>query len=181
MYTAAFANKQCLLIQCFSTSTGKEPYYMLSNANYFLSNSIEECCEKYYGWKYFACTGTKPELTNGEYYPNWSGSGSSTATCVKVKDDNMPDYMLNDQAWYLSTTLEKCCERHFHWGIKDCLGTMDAGSNEWYVSYEDKICVQDCNGASPCGGIATSWVELYSSKEKCCEDRLPWIPRCRYY
>jgi len=158
---------------------GKEPYYMLSNANYFLSNSIEECCEKFYGWRYFACTGTRPELTNGEYYPNWSGSGSSTATCLN--DSKMPDYMLTNQAWYLSTTLEKCCERHFHWGIKDCLGTMDAGSNEWYVSYEDKICVQDCNGASPCGGIATSWVELYSSKEKCCEDRLPWIPRCRYY
>lgn len=161
---------------------------MLSNADYFLSNSIEECCEKFYGWKYFACTGARPVLTHGEYYPNWSGSG--TATCEK--DDKMPGYMLSNfkisvnfflsnQAWYLSTTLEKCCERHFHWSVKDCLGTMDAGSNEWYVNYDDKTCIQDCNGASPCGGVAASWVDLFSSKEECCEDKLPWVPRCRYY
>jgi hypothetical protein len=156
---------------------GKEPYYMLSNANYFLSNSIEECCEKFYEWNYFSCTGMKPELTNGEYYPDWTGS--STATCLN--DDKMPTYMLNNQGWYLSTSLEKCCERHFLWGLKECLGTSDVGSNDWYVKYEDETCVQDCNGASPCGGIADSWVELFKSKEKCCEDTLPWKPRCRFY
>ena len=110
-------------------------------------------------------------------YPDWTGS--STATCLN--DDKMPTYMLNDQGWYLSTTLEKCCERHFFWGLKECLGTSDVGSNDWYVKYEDETCVQDCNGASPCGGVADSWVELYKSKEMCCEDRLPWKPRCRFY
>ena len=161
----------------FNLLSGNQPYYMLSNPDYFFSSSIEECCDKFYEWNYFSCTGTKPELTNGEYYPDWTGS--STATCLN--DDKMPTYMLNDQGWYLSTTLEKCCERHFFWGLKECLGTSDVGSNDWYVKYEDETCVQDCNGASPCGGVADSWVELYKSKEMCCEDRLPWKPRCRFY
>ncbi len=149
---------------------------MLSNHQYFLSNTREECCKKFYEWNYQSCSGTKPELTNGEYYPDWTVS--STSTCLN--DDKVPGYMLTNQAWYLSTTLEKCCERHFSWNVNECLGTTAGGSNEWYVSYEDKTCVQDCSGASPCGGIANSWEELYSSKEECCQEKMYWIPRCRY-
>ena len=157
-------------------SIGKEPYYMLSNAKHFLSDSIEECCKKFYGWNYFACAGTKPELTNGDYYPDWSGS--STATCLN--DNKMPTYMLNNQAWYLATTLEKCCKTHFSWNVNKCLGTTAAGSNNWYVNYDSSTCVQDCNGASPCGGVADSWVELYSSKAQCCKEKLFWVSKCRY-
>ncbi len=152
---------------------------MLSNHHYFLFNTREECCKKFYGWNYYACVGTSPVLTNGEYYPDWSGSGSSTSTCLN--DNKMPSYMLTNQAWYLSTTLEKCCKRHFSWNVKECLGTSAEGSNEWYVRYEENTCVQDCSGASPCGGIADSWQELYSSKAKCCQEKLYWIPKCHYY
>ena len=103
---------------------------MLSNANYFLSNSIKECCEKFYEWNDFACTGTSPELTNGEYYPDWSGS--STSTCLN--DNKIPTYMLNDQSWYLFNTLQECCERHFNWALRDCLGTAEVGTDQLYVS-----------------------------------------------
>ena len=148
---------------------------MLSNHQLFLSNTKEECCEKFYEWDYYTCTGTKPELTNGEFYPDWSGKGS---TCLD--DGEMPDYMLSNQKWYLSTTLKKCCERHFYWDTNECLSTEAVGTDKWYVSYEDEKCVQDCGGASPCGGVANPWDELFSSKELCCKDKLAWVPKCRF-
>ena len=161
----------------FSSSIGKEPYYMLGNAQYFLSNSIEECCEKFYEWNFYECSGTTPELTHGEWYPDWSGGGS---TCLADGEIPVPDYMLSNQNWYLSTTLEKCCERHFYWDINECLGITVVGTDKWYVSYEDMKCVQDCSGgALPCGGVANPWEELFNSKEKCCKEKLSWVPRCR--
>jgi len=150
---------------------------MLSNNQYFLSNTREECCKKFYGWDLYTCTGTKPELTNGEYYPDWSGGSSTTSTCPN--DSNMPNYMLNNQAWYLSTSLRKCCERHFFWDINKCLGTNAVGTEKWYVKYEANTCVQDCVGVSPCGGIAEAWDEVFSSKEQCCKEKLFWVARCR--
>jgi|SaaInl74LU_5_DNA_1037368.scaffolds.fasta_scaffold15450_1 hypothetical protein len=99
--------------------TGQEPLYMLGNAQYFLSNTREECCEKFYEWNYYSCTGTKPD-GSGDYYPDWNGS---PATCKN--DGNMPDYMLNpDNArWYLSSTLKECCERHVHYDLNNCMGS----------------------------------------------------------
>ena len=149
---------------------------MLSNHQYFLSNSIEECCEKFYDWDFFECSGTTPVLTHGEFYPDWSGGGTSTC----LADGKIPDYMISNQNWYLSTTLEKCCDRHFYWNINECLGTTSVGSNDWYVSYEDVKCVQDCSGAEPCGGVAEPWDKLYSTKEQCCKEKLPWVPKCRF-
>mmetsp|Transcript_14874 Transcript_14874/g.24355 ORF Transcript_14874/g.24355 Transcript_14874/m.24355 type:complete len:387 (+) Transcript_14874:3-1163(+) len=149
---------------------GKEPYYMLSNHGYFLSSTLEECCQNFYQWDYFSCLGTTPTLTNGEYYPNWSGGGSNTC----VKDGNVPEYMFYDQSWYLSPTLQKCCEKHYHWNLHECLGSLFVGTEKWYPEWGTDTCVQDCEGASPCGGAAESWNDLYSSRDQCCTMRFSW-------
>eukprot|EP00984_Skeletonema_dohrnii_P010172 scaffold3958_cov131-Skeletonema_dohrnii-CCMP3373.AAC.2 len=162
------SNKKCI-------NDGKEPYYMLSNHQLFLSNTLEECCEKFYEWDFYTCSGTTPELTHGEFYPDWSGGGS---TCLA--DGKIPDYMIGNQKWFLSTTLEKCCERHFYWDINECLGTTAVGTDKWYASYEDQKCVQDCSGAPPCGGVAEPWDQKYTSKEQCCKDQLSWVAKCRF-
>ena len=158
---------------------GQEPLYMLGNAQYFLSNTREECCEKFYEWNYYPCTGTKPD-GSGDYYPDWNGS---PATCKN--DGNMPDYMLNpDNArWYLSSTLKECCERHVHYDLNNCMGssgTPVAGSDEWYVEYSANTCVQDCTGSSTtCGGLVEgSWVETFSTKKACCDAKLWYYPYC---
>ena len=52
------SNKGCV-------DDGQEPYYMLSNHEYFLSNSREECCNSFYEWNFYSCTGSTPTLTNG--------------------------------------------------------------------------------------------------------------------
>ena len=151
---------------------------MLGNANFFLSNNKEDCCKKFYQWNYYPCTGTKPE-GSGDYYPDWIGSPS---TCKA--DGNMPDYMLrpDSASWYLFDTLEDCCEKYFNWDLNNCLGssgTPVTGSNEWYVNYDAKTCVQDCVGASPCGGLAEgSWVETFNTKEACCDAKLWYEAQC---
>ena len=161
------SNKGCL-------ADAQEPYYMLINAEYYLSETREECCEKFYEWDYYACTGTTPELKHGEYYPDWSGSSSSCSNNV----DEIPPYMINNQAWYFSSSLKDCCERHFYWNRNECLGTEAVGSGEWYVKYDANTCVQDCDGASPCGGLAAGWDETFSDKKQCCQNKLWWNRRC---
>ena len=117
-------------------------------------------------------------LTNGDFYPNWADSSSQTC----LNDGNVPDYMLANQNYYLFTTLEKCCNKHFSWNINKCLGTSSSttasGTNKWYVDWTDSKCVQDCVGTSPCGGIVESWEELHSSHdEECCEKKLSWLSK----
>ena len=149
---------------------------MLSNHKFFLSNTREDCCKKFYEWDYYSCVGTTPSLTHGEFYPEWS---TTTSTCLN--DGNIPTYMLNDQRWYLSTTLRQCCERHFYFNINACLGTSYGGTDKWYVQYQYQAmtCVKDCVGVSPCGGVANDWDELFSSKEKCCEEKMFYDNKCR--
>lgn len=157
------------------TDDGREPYYMLSNHQYFLSNSREECCKKFYQWNYYTCTGTKPK-TSGEYYPDWTDS--TTPTCLN--DDKMPEYMLNSDTWYLSSTLRKCCERHFYYDINRCMGDeADEGTKKWYVKYDAMTCVQDCVAGSQCGGIAESWDETFASKSDCCETKMWYENKCQ--
>ena len=84
------ANKGCI-------NDGQEPYYMLSNGKYFFSNSIEDCCKKFYEWDFYGCTGTMPDLTNGEYYPDWLGSSSST--CQKDNFGWHPDNCRMPKVW----------------------------------------------------------------------------------
>ena len=156
-------------------SDGQEPYYMLSNAQYFLSNTREECCKKFYEWDYWGCTGTKPP-SSGDYYPNWTGASSSSSSCLN--DEKMPTYMLNSPTWYLSSTLKECCERHFNFDFHNCMGTEAQGTNKWYVKYDAYTCVQDCVGAAPCGGIAESWDEVFGDKKTCCDTKMWYDNDC---
>ena len=150
---------------------------MLGNAHYFLSNTREECCEKFYEWNYYTCTGSTPE-DSGDYYPDWEGS---PVTCKN--DGNMPDYMLRTDSarWYLFSTLKECCEKYFNYELNACMGssgTPVAGSNEWYVEYSTNTCVQDCIGPSPCGGLADGWMETFTTKKACCDAELWYYPDC---
>ena len=47
---------------------------------------------------------------------------------------------------------------------------MTAGSNKWYMDWDENKCVQDCIGASPCGGLAEAWDVVYDRQDKCCEN-----------
>jgi len=150
---------------------------MLQFAQYFLSNTREECCEKFYHWDYYGCTGTLPPVS-GDYYPDYSTVTSYTC----LNDMKMPNYMLDkqNQNWYLSKTLKKCCETHFNYDFNKCMGTQSTGTGKWYAKYNAGGCAQDCDGASPCGGVA-QWVDtmsMYSSKRECCTAKFWWVTDC---
>ncbi len=157
------------------TKIGFEPYYMLTFAQYFLSTTREECCEKFYYWDYYDCTGTSPPRS-GDYYPDWSKVSSYTC----LNDEKMPKYMLTNgnQRWYLSKTLKECCEKHFEWDVIKCMGIENEGTGKWYAKYTAGVCAQDCVGSSPCGGIAVSWNELYANKKACCEANFWYDTKC---
>ena len=141
---------------------GLEPYYMLGNFAYFFSNTREECCQKFYNWNYDSCAGVKPAAT-GDYYPDWSGS--TTSTCLN--DNKMPTYMRSKESkpWYLSTTLKSCCERFFSWDKVKCMNSEVAGTNKYYVKYDAGTCVQDTDGS------AKEWDELFDTKNECCQKK----------
>jgi len=86
--------------------------------------------------------------------------------------------MFNNPTWYLSSTLKQCCERHFYFDLNTCMGTTVEGTDKWYVKYEAMMCVQDCVGASPCGGIVESWDETFDSKEDCCDEKMWYDNKC---
>ena len=158
---------------------GEEPLYMLQNKDDFLSNSLKACCEKFYGWDLYGCMGTPPVLTNGEFYPDWEGSNDRC-----TKEGEIPIYMLSNQKYYLSPTLEDCCDKHYSWAKRDCMGDAATFTNKWYVVYggqsEDETCLQDClttSGNQFCGGPVPSWQAedgLFDTQEKCCEEKLFW-------
>eukprot|EP00986_Skeletonema_menzelii_P020105 scaffold30190_cov263-Skeletonema_menzelii.AAC.1 len=58
------------------------------------------------------------------------------------------------------------------------MGTQVVGTGKWYVKYVDETCVQDCVGASPCGGIAESWDELFDNKKACCDEKMWYDNKC---
>ena len=153
---------------------------MLQNKNDFLFNSLLECCERFYSWDLYGCQGKDPVLTNGEYYPNWEVFGDYC-----TNEGEVPTYMLNNQKFYLSHTLEDCCEKHFSWDKNKCMGGTITGSNKWYVIYgASETCLQDClttSGNEYCGGIVPSWQEengeVFDTQEECCEEMLYWLPK----
>ncbi len=168
-----FSRNFCMSSTLAVTMTKQASSRTTQFAQYFLSNSRKECCEKFYHWDYYDCSGTIPPVS-GDYYPDWSIVSSYTC----LNDMKMPNYMIKNQQWYLSKTLKECCEKHFAYDVNTCLGTQNAGSGDFYADFDGGRCVQDCNGASPCGGIADSWDEKFSTKKACCDAKFWYDSKC---
>ena len=77
--------------------------------------------------------------------------------------------------------LESCCTsaRHYSWDKETCMISGGApsptGMSGWYVDHTKDVCVQDCVGGSPCGGLAKKWDIAHASITDCCKNKLNWI------
>ena len=161
-------------------SDGKEPDYMRLRPEGYMFKTLADCCKKHYNWNYNGCVGiiNIPGIPvgSGLYYPDWEGEDKGCKN-----DGDEPAYMSNNPSAWMFDTLDKCCANRYSWNMAGCLGaggsTLPTGSNKWYVNgYENgSICVQDCEGASPCGGLANSWDNLHESAKVCCQKKLFWI------
>ena len=50
---------------------------------------------------------------------------------------------------------------------------------KFYKSWVHKTCVQDCDGAWPCGGQAQSWDYVYDTLNKCCDETDWYNDNCK--
>ncbi|EED86748.1 predicted protein [Thalassiosira pseudonana CCMP1335] len=146
---------------------------MQLNPQGWMFQDLISCCTRFFNWRLSECTGTTSTGSSGLYYPNWSLESSTEHICLN--DGNEPDYMIYNPSLYMSSDLETCCKKYYSWNYEACMGSTATGSSEWYVDWNLSICVQDCVGSAPCGGLAETWDSLYTSAAACCSGKLSWV------
>jgi len=175
---------------------GGQPPYMNNSPDIWMHDTLAECCSANYAWNYATCIGsaptptattpaattptaTTPSATPALYYPDWLSNDYGCSN-----DNGQPSYMTNSPSFWMHSTLEACCNKNYSWNYDACMGTASSGTptpgtNKYYLSWTADTCVQDCNGASPCGGRADSWDPLYSTLKTCCQEANWWNDDCK--
>lgn len=149
---------------------GSAPSYMVSNPSMWLHDTLADCCAKNYNWKLDECMGTSETASSGLFYPDWSGSNEGC-----LNDGSEPAYMLANPTMWMFDTLAACCERHYAYNLSACTGeAASSGTAKFYMDWGNNKCVQDCEGAAPCGGLAESWDQKYDTQDECCAEKMSW-------
>ncbi|EJK65972.1 hypothetical protein THAOC_13128 [Thalassiosira oceanica] len=152
---------------------GGQPLYMTLDESTWMLATLNDCCERYYGWMLNECKGTSGGAPSGLWYPDWEGSDD---TCKN--DGNEPEYMaLNFDAW-MHSSKQACCDANFGWMLNECLGSSASTTDKWFMDWDLHKCKRDCavgTGAS-CGGRAESWDELFDTRSACCSNKAAWNP-----
>eukprot|EP00571_Detonula_confervacea_P017647 CAMPEP_0172312770 /NCGR_PEP_ID=MMETSP1058-20130122/18549_1 /TAXON_ID=83371 /ORGANISM="Detonula confervacea, Strain CCMP 353" /LENGTH=2999 /DNA_ID=CAMNT_0013026315 /DNA_START=101 /DNA_END=9097 /DNA_ORIENTATION=+ len=154
-------------------SDGLQDAYMNGSHGSWLYGTLESCCQRYYGWDQAGCKLRNAEATlvsgslssivdpsDDLYFPDWE----RTDTCIN--DGTAPPYMKKQSSLWMYGTLSGCCRAHYGWegGFVKCM-TSQGGDpptrsplpESWYVDWKAFVCVESCEGASPCGGEHTEW------------------------
>jgi hypothetical protein len=189
LYYPAWGNMETCL------SDGNQPDYMNNHPDIWMFTSLEDCCNHHYSWDYTGCMQTNAQATLvsssgigtgfadptlGLYFPDWG----RTNTCIN--DGSAPPYMKKDSKIWMTESLQDCCKTYYSWEDEyiACMssegGSMPTQSpaEGWYVQWKTYTCVKNCEGPSPCGGIAERWDIIQSSKEECCKEHLVWKENC---
>ena len=160
--------------------TGNPPSYMLTDKDWWIPSTVEECCLRFF-WYDASCItnsgGVAPvDPTESMYYADWI---TDTNTCVN--DGKAPLYKKNNPSLWMYDTLSECCKSNYAWGDKynECMASENPPVVEsWYVNWTTQICVKNCIGSTPCGGLAKSWDVLHPTKSLCCSEHLWWRKDC---
>jgi len=158
------------------------PGYMRSDPSKWLYDTIESCCERYYGWDYDTCVvgsgGSSATTSTETWYVNQKDEicqqdcpTSAGATCGG-----------NAKKWdTLYPTVESCCENKLGYisssvCVAQSTGGTAVGTGYWYTDWVAQKCVKDCEtGSDPdCGGLASAWDKLDAQLSVCCS-RLFWV------
>jgi hypothetical protein len=174
---------------------GQYPFYMSRHGSYFRS-TLKDCCEYYYGWALNECLtlggGNTASLASDEFYADYDHehcvqdcpTGTTGKNCGGLVEGN----------WVVKyTTASECCKGKFWWidenvcigqssGNATAIATANAGSDKYYVDWENEKCVKDCAVSTTdaaCGGLANKWDPLYTTADICCSTRLSYIARAQ--
>lgn len=173
-------------------SDGGQENYMNRNPSSWMYETLDSCCQRYYGWDVVGCELRNAEETlvsgaisaleptDGLYFPDWG----RTDTCIN--DGTAPPYMKQQSSTWMYESLTDCCKAYYGWetGFAECMSsqgdppTRAPISQSWYVDWKKFVCVESCNGPSPCGGDHEPWDVLHSSKSECCKAHLWWQEDC---
>jgi len=158
------------------------PTLFKQQENYFESTK-DACCDRYYGWRAADCKGDIALNITGtnKFYPEWGTSAHKCARDCATSSGNPSCGGILGSGTGQSTydTATQCCNARFTYLEKDyCIAVSNGegwdGTKKYYIEYTENMCVQDCDGSAPCGGIITdSWVGLYDTIEDCCSNTLP--------
>lgn len=175
-------------------SDGNQEDYMNRNGGTWLYETLESCCQRYYGWDQAGCKLRNAEATlvSGSlssivdatdilFFPDWE----RTDTCIN--GGTAPPYMKAQSSIWMYSTLSGCCRAYYGWegGFANCMiaqggdpPTRSPLPESWYVDWKNFLCVESCEGASPCGGEHEEWDILFLSKFECCQTHLWWKEDC---
>ena len=130
-----------------------------------LYDTPQQCCDAQYSWiDPDLCAARVTHSTIDKYWPD-----SSKSLCVK--DSVTPA----DLSASLYDSVSECCKNGIGWETEAaCVAASDGsasyrGTDQYYVDWVKLKCVQDCEGAAPCGGPAASFNYLYGTANECCE------------
>lgn len=149
-----------------------------------LFDTADGCCESNLSWVATSVCqalsmGVTPTGSN-KWYVNWKNE-----KCMQDCDvgDTCGGHV-TDAHVELYDSVGSCCSTRLGWVASekceaDSTNTeiSSAGSGDWYVNHQLNRCVQDCEGASPCGGFAKNWDETFGSSSACCVQKMWWIKK----
>ena len=76
---------------------------MKVNPSLWTYDTLEGCCDRFYGWDTASCMGEENSFI-GLYYPNWDDI--ENVGCLS--DGKAPSYMKNNAAVWLYDSIESC-------------------------------------------------------------------------
>ena len=117
--------------------------------------------------------------------------GKCVQDCAVGGDSGCGGALPADNSWTRKhDDVQQCCQVHLSW---KCPANPEFGTcpectldgvdvSAWYSppdpsKFYEKAgkCVQNCDGASPCGGVnEDGWVTKYDDVQLCCKDKLSW-------
>lgn len=166
---------------CLNGNTATPPTLFKLQEGYFESTK-DACCDRYYGWRAADCKGGVATTLTGtnKFYPTWGTDEHRCARDCATSSGNAACGGILGSGTGQSTydTATECCNARYSWLEKDyCIavsnGQVWTGTQKFYLDSTENICVQDCDGSAPCGGIIEqSWVGLYDTIELCCSNAL---------
>jgi len=163
----------------------------------FLSETLEECCNRWYKWNPEGCIsdsgGTSAIEASNKWYVIWGGNQGNRCVQDCLERTGQTQFGISGlncgglapPSKSLYATLDECCAEQLSW-IAPHKCKMEStpppaevrGTTRWHVSYKQNKCVQDCSvKVSPtCGGIIEGTHEsLFANPRLCCEDKLSWM------
>ena len=155
---------------------GNYPEYMLYDQSWYLSLTLQDCCQRFYHWKLDECLGDDYDVYVGSAGNALLAAGASLSTdggstTMSAGDGPSSGGAMIISAGFGTVTIGSGASTSASGGdIPLTVGSVE----KWYPNWTADTCVQDCEGASPCGGAAESWDDLYSSRDQCCSMRFSW-------